>query len=545
MILEKKLGLAYECLSAIGNSLEVDSMMGEILDVFLRKTDASCAGFFAHRDDKKAWIKVGKGISFDFDRGDIESQTYILYHRKKAHLVIIPLDHGFLKFCYESDKDLKEIAEMLGDFQSKINLALSVCEDIGKIETIHVGFEVTKDEQNSKVNIFLQDKQSSKDLQEKIEIASKIKSDFIANINHEIRTPLNSILGFIELLRDEHIEGKPLEYVNIIENSSQNLLYIMEDILEFSQIENHKLNIDTRDFETQKEFQIITYLFKAKCSQKNISLALTLNDRLPAYIHSDPYRIKQILSNLISNAVKFTDRGKRIFVDIDYIDGELCISIRDEGEGMPQERIDAIFEEFAHEKYEDDGNHAGVKLGLAISYRLVNLLGGELKSKSEVGVGSEFYFHIPAAASKNINLKQCTLKDITFANKKILLVEDNKANQIFMRVVLGKLKVEFDIANDGLEAIEAFKKNKYDLILMDENMPNLNGIEAVKEILKIEKKMQLKHTIIIALTANAHHSDRKKFLDAGMDEYLTKPLDRIKFNKVLNGFFTEQKEDIV
>ncbi len=541
MVLAKQLGLAYECLSAIGNSLEVDRMMNEMLCVFSKKTGAISAAFYAHRDDKKPWTQIGKDISFEFDRSDMEDQIYMAHH-DNLHTIIMPLEHGFLRFDYKSNKGLEETAKMLGDFQIKINLALDVCTDIEKLDSIHVGVHFNHKDSKEKVKIIFEDKEQAEDMQKKAQIASKIKSEFIANINHEVRTPLNSILGFVDLLREENIKGKSLEYVNIIDSSSQNLLYIMEDILEFSHLDKDKLYIEKRDFETQKEFQVITHLFKTKCSLKSISLTLSLSTALPKYINTDPYRIKQILTNLISNAVKYSDKGKIIFIDVNYKNDSLYISVRDEGVGIQEDKLKDIFESFSQEDNSAAKKHEGLGIGLAVSNKLIELLGGKLEAKSKVGVGSEFYFSLPAPMSKKPELKNRTIKDITFEGKKILLVEDSKANQVFMKIVLKKLKIEFDIANDGLEAIEAFKHNRYDLILMDENMPNLNGTEATKEILKIERKEHLKHTIIVALTANAHHDDRKKFLDAGMDEYLTKPLDRTKFNKVLNSFFRHKRE---
>ncbi len=542
-MLVKKLGLAYECLSAIGNSLETNSMLKEMLCVFSRQTGAVSAQFYIHKSDTIPWIITGKNISFDSDRAEIKEQRYVIFHSDKHDTIVIPLQYGFLVLFYEQTKNLETIAELLSGFQKKINLALSVCTDIEKLETVHVGLQIPHNDLKEKIEIVFEDKEQTEDATKQTQLGSKIKSEFIANINHEVRTPLNSILGFIDLLKEEHLEGKPLEYINIIDSSSQNLLYIMEDILEFSHLEKDKLYIEKRDFETQKEFQIITHLFKTKCSLKGISLALSLSTSLPKYINTDPYRIKQILTNLISNAVKYSDKGKRVFVDIGYKNDSLFISVRDEGKGISKDRLEGIFEAFSKEDNLVAKEHEGLGIGLTISSRLVNLLGGELKVKSEVGVGSEFYFSLPAPMSKNPELENSAIKDITFEGKKILLVEDSKANQIFMKIVLKKLKIEFDIANDGLEAIEAFKHNRYDLILMDENMPNLNGTEATKEILKIEKKEHLRHTVIIALTANAHHDDRKKFLDAGMDEYLTKPLDRIKFNKVLNSFLKEKREE--
>ncbi|MFA6138143.1 MAG: nitrate- and nitrite sensing domain-containing protein [Sulfurimonas sp.] len=369
----------------------------------------------------------------------------------------------------------------------------------------------------------------------------KAKAEFLANMSHEIRTPLNALLGFVDLLKDESRGRKSLKYVEIISSSSKSLLKIIEDILDFSKIESGKLNIDKIDFNTKAEFEVITYLFSAKCSQNNINLSLVCDENMPQIINTDPLRVKQVISNLLSNAIKFSKEGKNIIVDISYRDNLLNVSVKDEGKGIASDKLSHIFESFSQEDSSTTREFGGTGLGLSISSELVKLLGGELKVKSEVGVGSEFYFSIPITIGKKLLKTDERFKDITFADKKVLLVEDNKANQMFMKIILKKLTLKFDIANDGLEALEAFKINKYDAILMDENMPNLNGIEATKQIRFLEKEQNLKHTPIIALTANALKGDREKFLEAGMDEYLTKPIDKKRLTEILENFLNIQE----
>ena len=364
----------------------------------------------------------------------------------------------------------------------------------------------------------------------------KAKDEFLANMSHEIRTPLNAILGFIDLLKVENIGEKPLKYINIIGSSSQSLLQIIEDILDFSKIESGKLDIDKVDFYTKAEFEVITYLFSAKAKEKNISLTLILNENLPKIINTDPFRVKQVISNLLSNAVKFTSEDKNIIVDVSYNDNFLHVSVKDEGKGIAKDKLEHIFEVFSQEDSSTTREFGGTGLGLSISSELIALLGGELKVKSEIGVGSEFYFSIPAEIGKEQIILKEDVEDISFEGKKILLVEDNKVNQLFMQLMLEDIGLDFDIASDGLEAVDSFKNNEYDAILMDENMPNLNGIGATKQILEIEKQQNLKQTPIIALTANALKGDRERFLASGMVEYLTKPLDKKTLSNVLNKF---------
>ena len=393
----------------------------------------------------------------------------------------------------------------------------------------------------TKINLYIKLFLNNKKLKEqtrKAESFSKSKSEFLANMSHEIRTPLNAILGFVELIKESTKEKKTLEYANIIDNSSQSLLNVIEDILDFSKIESGKLDIDKVNFNTEEEFNIISYLFKAKCLEKGITLEITLDDKLPEYIKTDPLRIKQIISNLLSNAIKFTQRDKKIYLNIMYEDGFLNISVRDEGKGIQKDKLSHIFEAFVQEDSSTTREFGGTGLGLSISSELVRLLGGELKAKSELGQGSEFYFSIPVTISKETDKKNKTVENLVFDGKKVLLVEDNKSNQMFMKVILKKMEFDIDIANDGIEAVEKFKLNKYDLILMDENMPNMCGIEATKNIIEFERENKISHTPIVALTANAIKGDRERFLEAGMDDYMSKPLNKSLFLDILKKIFT-------
>ncbi|MEA3354070.1 MAG: ATP-binding protein, partial [Campylobacterota bacterium] len=363
---------------------------------------------------------------------------------------------------------------------------------------------------------------------------AKVKSEFLANMSHEIRTPLNAITGFIDILKEECKGRKAIEYVEVIDKSSQSLLQIIEDILDFSKIESGKLNIDKIYFNTREEFIVITDLFSEKCSKKNIQLNVNINENMPEILNTDPLRVKQIISNLLSNAIKFTDEYKSIYVDIMCKDQRLFVSVRDEGKGISSDKLEYIFEEFNQEDSSTTRKYGGTGLGLTISSKLVGLLGGELKVKSQLGKGSEFYFSIPARVGKPTKQNgQIKKENHSFNKEKVLVVEDNKSNQMLMKILLKKMNLSFEFANDGVEAVEAFKSNRYDIILMDENMPNLNGIEATKQLLEYEKQNNLTHTPIVALTANALKGDRERFLEAGMDEYLSKPVSKVQLNLIL------------
>ncbi len=386
---------------------------------------------------------------------------------------------------------------------------------------------------------------NAQEMADKSKQASKAKSEFLANMSHEIRTPLNAILGFIDLLKEKETDGEKLKYIHTIQSSSTTLLGIINDILDFSKIESGNLSVEKIDFNTHQELGTIADLFRAKASEKSVSLSFKIDKDIPKALKSDPLRIKQVVANMLSNAIKFTPRNGRIELLMKHIDGHLHVSVKDNGIGIAEDKQDDIFKAFSQAESSTTRKYGGTGLGLAISAKLVSMLGGELKLESQLDNGSRFYFEIPVEIGvykKPVKVKPSDTDAIK--GKRILLVEDNKANQMFMSLILKKFGLIFDMANDGLEAVSAYKKDYYDLILMDENMPNLNGIEATQQILAYEKIQNMRHTPIVALTANALKGDRERFLEAGMDEYLTKPLDKDKLAQILNNFLVEKTEEI-
>jgi signal transduction histidine kinase len=374
------------------------------------------------------------------------------------------------------------------------------------------------------------------ELRNRAESATLAKSEFLANMSHEIRTPLNAVIGFLDILKDNIDDPENSQYLDIIDDSSKTLLGIIEDILDFSKIESGKLLIDKIFFNPLKEFETLVYLFGARASQNNINLQVKYDGSFPNLIKTDPLRLKQVIANLISNAIKFTQEQKNIYITIKIDKTNLHVSVQDEGIGIAKDKLAHIFEAFNQEDSSTTRHYGGTGLGLAISSQLIGMLGGELKVESHVGQGSNFFFSIPVEISNESEEKNRVKTNYSFNGEKILLVEDNKPNQELMKIVLKKLNLQYDVANDGLEAIQLVKSNHYDAILMDENMPNMNGIDATKVILEYERTHLQKHTPIIALTANALKGDKEKFLLAGMDEYLTKPVSKRVLGQKLKQF---------
>jgi len=371
------------------------------------------------------------------------------------------------------------------------------------------------------------------------------KSMFLANMSHEIRTPLNSILGFVDLLSDSEKDEQKKDYLNTIQKSGSLLLNVINDILDFSKIESNKLDINTEIFSIAELFNIIVSIYTPQMIEKNITFNKTLDSNLPKYFKSDFLRIKQVLTNIIGNAIKFTPTDGEISFNIKLNKDKSFVefSVSDSGIGIDPNNHKKVFELFTQAESTTTKKFGGTGLGLSISAKLVALLDGEIGLQSELGQGSRFYFTLPILEvnddeisiiedKNNIQIKDSNIK----FNNHILLVEDNITNQKYMSIILKKLGLTFDIASDGEEALEIFKEKEYDLVLMDENMPNKSGIETTKDILEYEAQNSLSFVPIIALTANALKGDREKFLTAGMDEYLTKPVNKRKLSEMLGRF---------
>lgn len=380
---------------------------------------------------------------------------------------------------------------------------------------------------------------SSFDYINRLKKAEKIKSDFLSNMSHEIRTPLNAIIGFIKLIK-ENKNGQSEEYLNIVENSSEQLLFIINDILDLSKIENNKIVLEKEVFNTREEFEIIKNLFIANALKKNIKLTLEIKNEVSDLIISDKFRLKQIITNLLSNAIKFTKENGEVKLIISILNNKLHFEVIDNGIGVPFDKQKTIFESFSQVDDSTTRKYGGTGLGLAICSKLVKLFGGKIELKSEKNKGSKFFFSIKYEKSSYIEKK---LPEDYLNNKyfgKILLVEDNITNQFLMEVTFLNLELELDIVNDGLEAVKTIKESNYDLIFMDENMPNMNGLEATKEIIEYENNNSLIHTPIIALTANAQADDKLRFINAGMDEYMAKPLDMKVLHQILNKYLNKK-----
>jgi len=484
-------------------------------------------------------------------------------------------------------------------------------------------------------------------------LASQAKEYFLSNMSHEIRTPLNAILGFVNLIINEDISKKHRNYLNIILNSGENLLSIINDILDFSKLRSGEFTIEPKVFSLHEELSHTLELFVASANSKEITILSFINPNIPKELFGDILRIKQILSNFLSNAIKFTFDGGVIEVEAECNDGYLKISVSDTGVGIATEDLEHIFEAFAQAQEHAEHNKNGTGLGLSISYQLAKLMGGSVGVTSEVNVGSTFYVEVPIEVIRHecnaiddlkiyqelkmviyakdmqlgakhksfiryaevfgmqlevVDNLECEydiiifvyeesdnkfIEDVIASNKMsialmgreydyfdkykhinsicfplycskihkafdellnpkksadydkkitnkfrghILIAEDNEANQELIKIILTKYGLTYDVANNGLEAMSLYKENKYDLILMDEQMPVMDGIESVSKIIEYEELHGLRHTPVSALTANVIKGAKERGLLSGFDAFLGKPIVLKELERVFMAY---------
>jgi signal transduction histidine kinase/CheY-like chemotaxis protein len=386
------------------------------------------------------------------------------------------------------------------------------------------------------------------DAREKAEKANKFKSEFLANMSHEIRTPMNGVLGFVEQLSKTEKDKQRLKQFNIIKNSGQTLLSIINDILDFSKIESGKMELESHPYDVGQLMSDTAEIFGELTNSKKIKLTSNIDENLPKCLMIDQVRLKQVVFNLLSNAVKFTPENGSVTLDVKYNqkDKTMLCSVIDTGIGIAKENLEKIFEAFSQEESSTTRKFGGTGLGLSISSKLIYMMGSQLKVQSTLGEGSKFYFELPLVECQKELEKQEQNEDSdinenqTF-NGHVLIVEDNATNQVLMSLLLEEFGVTYDMANDGVESLKWFNEKEYDIVLMDENMPNMNGIEATKHIRKTEIDKSLKHTPIVAVTANAMTEDKQRFIDAGMDDYISKPYSEKDIRNVLGKYLTDKK----
>lgn len=509
--------------SASEVSLTLEHLVGVIV---ARESVFSSIGT---RDDSYKFI-INQFVSHDLVRGlDYEQQQYAnilvdLLEQQKAYLSVL-LSHENVEFVEMGEKRLLELAHKARDWSAIATFSaflLVVCA--GGVLTHQRKLEL---EENNRLY---------KEAAEKTAEATKAKSLFLATMSHELRTPMNGVLGIAQLIADSTNEVETKRLVKTIMESGEHLVTILNDILDFSKAEQGKMTIESSMFSFDTIIESIEVAMKPLAAKKNIALHFANQIPPNAQIEGDPARVRQILFNLVGNAIKFTQQGG-VTVDIvaDTVKGGVKIKILDTGVGIDRGRLDIIFKPFEQADLSTTRKFGGTGLGLSIVKQLIDAMGGEINVFSQVNVGTEFTIRLPMkiAFVKQDNTEVADAKSEPSAPKlkrlRILIAEDNKVSALVHRKMCEEDGHTVVCVDDGIKAIEALKKSNYHLVLMDNHMPNLGGVEAIK-IIRQDLKLDV---CIFACTADVFKQAHEEFINAGANYVLTKPLQFSSFKKAV------------
>ncbi|MCM8532405.1 MAG: ATP-binding protein, partial [Lentisphaeraceae bacterium] len=483
--------------------------------------------------------------------GDLATVTYTLQLINSQNLVISKsLDQNLEMVLVTTDKH-KELISIINRFAASIPAKLKtevehkwlnvfVDRDFRFIDywkeiivssalfiALLLGFVFWNRSLSKEISERLKVESSLVEARERAEKSDAAKSEFLAMMSHEIRTPLNGIIGMSQILEETELDPDQRKQCKVIVSSGSALLAIINDILDFSKIEAGKMTIEAHTFQLNELMESIVDLYSSIADDKGLKLFLDYDSELFTHYKSDEYRLRQVLLNLVSNSIKFTESGtvtiKTKLLNTGANEEQVRFSVNDTGIGIPEGAQQKLFQKFTQADLSTTRKYGGTGLGLSICKKIVELLGGEIAVKSESGKGSSFYFDIDLPkAPVQIDSKQDITED-DFKGFKILLVEDNRVNQQIAKKFLETLGVSVDLTENGQEAVNYLKENKADLVFMDCHMPVMDGFEATQ---KIREDESLEGLFIIALTANVQESDKEKCIAAGMNDFLTKPFTK-------------------
>jgi len=395
-----------------------------------------------------------------------------------------------------------------------------------------------------------------KELKDRAESANQAKSAFVSNMSHEIRTPMNAIVGLTDVLLRKEWSPEEKKYLLNIRSSGKALLSLINDLLDFSKIEAGKFEINKDVYDMAQMLRDIQVIGNTRIGDKDVDLIMDVDGEIPKLLYGDALRIRQVIINIVNNAIKFTEEGfVKVTVKQEKREGknvQLYMSVKDTGQGIKEQDLERLFDAFTQVDLKKNKGKEGTGLGLAISRQLVELMGGELQVSSEYGKGSEFYFTIWEGIESEEGIgdfsevkeqkkeKQEDVFTFTVPDAKALLVDDNAINQEVAMALLEPFEIQIDVASNGQEALDMVLKDRYDLVFMDHFMPVMDGVEAAKRIRAMEGEYY-QNLPIIALTADAVQGVKEEFLAAGMNDFVSKPISMKEIAKVMRNWIPKEK----
>jgi CheY-like chemotaxis protein len=375
--------------------------------------------------------------------------------------------------------------------------------------------------------------------------ANRAKSSFLANISHEIRTPMSSIIGLSRLLQEHIAAGLPQEYLGKLRSAADHMLNIINDVLDLSKIEAGQLDLENSEYSLRQVLEHSIDLLQQTAAAKGLAIELSLDERLPGSLRGDALRVAQIVLNFLSNAIKFSALGV-ISVRADCVDAvddiaRLRVQVQDHGIGISPDQQERVFQPFTQADSSISRRYGGTGLGLVISRRLANLMGGEIGVSSELGAGSTFWFTAPLRIGAGEAIGEEALVDVAWtappSGTRVLLAEDDAVNQLVTSHTLERLGFQVDVVDNGIDAVERIRDGPYALVLLDLHMPLMDGIEATRQIRRLPNGFAVP---IVAMTASAFAEDRRRCFEVGMNAHVVKPIRSKEFETALRQCLAQE-----